>query len=94
MQYQTARKKNIADKTGGILKTVGINQIISLGGQYLDAVKDSVVASGKGGFNSMIMAFKGKTASEIEMTATEKRLKKDEEQRQKARFDANKKINI
>ncbi len=94
LQYQTARKKNIADKTGGILKTVGINQIISLGGQYLDAVKDSVVASGKGGFNSMIMAFKGKTASEIEMTATEKRLKKDEEQRQKARFDANKKINI
>ncbi len=88
LQYQSTRKKNIASKTGAVLKTTGMNQTLTLGALYLDEVKDSMVASGKGGLKSMVMAFSGKTNKEIEEAAIEKKLKKEEEQRQKARIDA------
>ena len=74
------------------MDTMGVNNAIALGTLYADEIKGMFVRGGKGGFNSMKMAFQGKSASEIEAVELAKKLEKEEKTRQRIQNEFQEKI--
>ena len=79
--YQAGIKQHQAKKlvsAAGVAKFTGVKNITSTGSLFLDEVKSGLVQGGKGGFVSMIKAFKGLSAKQIEQEELLKKLQKEE----------------
>lgn len=79
--YESGMKEHQGAKfrtAAGIAKFTGIKNITSAGSLFLDEVKSGMVQGGKGGFASMMKAFKGLSAKQIEQEELIKKLQKEE----------------
>lgn len=89
--YQFSRLKKAEGVAGGVSNVLGVKNLNALGSLFLDEVKSASVQGGKGGFASMIKAFKGLSAKQIEQEELIKKLSKEEKIKVKIQEDQRKK---
>lgn len=70
--------KGAGKVAGNVANITGAKNLTSIGSLFLDETKSGLVQGGKGGFVSMIKAFKGLSAKQIEQEELLKKLQKEE----------------
>ena len=76
----------------GFIKYSGVKNIASMSSLYFEQIKSAFVPSGKGGFISMMRAFQGQTAKQIEQAEWLKKVQKEEAAKVQAQEAARKKL--
>lgn len=77
-EHRAKRFKGFAGGVGSFASFTGVKNMASIGSLFLDETKSGMVQGGKGGFVSMIKAFKGLSAKQIEQEELLKKLQKEE----------------
>lgn len=90
-QHRQTRFRSFENAVGNVSNVAGIKNFESLGSFFMDETKSALVQGGKGGFGSMIKAFKGLSAKQIEQDELIKKLQKEEKAKVKIQEDLRKK---